>query len=218
MNLRNTLLTAAFGLIMSALSAQPANIPISSLPFAITDPGTYVVTRNLSFPSSATGIAAITISTAISGSVVLDLKGFTLTGGGGDSIGIGIGVFAGTNGPNTSPITIRNGSLVNFGFGVWAEGFNFAVLSDMTVNKLVINLGSGQSGPGAGVIFASAVSSTISNCSFHGGAYGIEDTASGGGNRYINDSFLENPLLVTIQNGGIPAVLNHCQFDGPPAN
>jgi hypothetical protein len=46
----------------------------------------------------------------------------------------------------------------------------------------------------------------------------IEDTASGGGNRYVNDSFLENPLLVTIQNGGIPAILNHCQFDGPLAN
>ena len=109
------LLTAAFGLIMSALSAQSANIPISYLPFPITAPGTYVVTRNLSFPLSATGIEAITISTAISGSVILDLKGFTLTGGGGDSIGIGIGVFAGTNGPNSNPITVRNGSYIKRG-------------------------------------------------------------------------------------------------------
>jgi hypothetical protein len=56
------LLMAAFGLL-SALSAQSANIKISSLPFNITAPGTYVVTGNLTFP--ATTAAAITISTAI---------------------------------------------------------------------------------------------------------------------------------------------------------
>jgi hypothetical protein len=221
MKLRFPLLMAAFSLL-SALSAEAANIKISSLPFAITAPGTYVVTGNLTFPIQPTGntIAAITISTAIQGPVVLDLKGFTLTGAGGTSLGIGIGTFAGTNGPNSYPITIRNGSLVGFGFGVWAEGYNFALMSNITVNNLVIQLGyPGPSINGAGVIFASAVSSTISNCSFSGGAYGIEDTASPGGNNYSNDTFTGvNPLFVTTQNGGIPQVINHCQFEGPPAN
>jgi hypothetical protein len=217
MKLRSPLVMAAFGLL-SVLSAQAANIKISSLPFAITAPGTYVVTGNLSFPVT-TNAAAITISTAIQGPVIVDLNEFTLTGSAGDSIGVGIGGFAGTNGPNSYPITVRNGSLTNFGFGVWAEAGSFSPMTDITVNNVVIHLGpTGQSGNGAGVLFSAAVSSTVSNCSFSGGAYGIEDTASGGGNRYVNDSFLENPLLVTIQNGGIPAILNHCQFDGPPAN
>jgi hypothetical protein len=208
---------AAFGLL-SALSAQSANIKISSLPFAITAPGTYVVTGNLTFP--ATNVAAITISTAIQGPVIVDLKGFTLTGAAGASIGVGIGIFAGTNGPNSYPITVRNGSLVNFGFGVWAEGLSFALMSDITVNNLVIHLGAtGQSGNGAGVLFASAVSSTVSNCTFSGGTYGIEDTASPGGNNYSNDTFIGvNPLFVTAENGGVPQVINHCLFGGPPAN
>jgi hypothetical protein len=98
------LLMAAFGLL-SALSAQAANIKISSLPFAITAPGTYVVTGNLTF-AATTNVAAITISTAIQGPVIVDLKGFTLTGGAGDSIGVGIGVFAGTmdRTPTRSPL------------------------------------------------------------------------------------------------------------------
>jgi hypothetical protein len=151
------------------------------------------------------------------GPVIVDLKGFTLTGGAGDSIGVGIGIFAGTNGPNSYPITVRNGSLVNFGFGVWAEARSFSLMSDITVNNLVIHLGAtGQSGNGAGVLFASAVSSTVSNYTFSGGTFGVEDTASPGGNNYSNDTFVGvNPLFVTAQNGGIPQVINHCQFGAP---
>jgi hypothetical protein len=218
MKLKSPLLMAAFSLL-SVLSVQAANIKITSLPFAITAPGTYVVTGNLNLQTT-TNVAAITISTAIQGPVIVDLKGFTLTGGAGDSIGVGIGVFAGTNGPNSYPITVRNGSLTNFGFGVWAEAGSFALMSDITVNNLVIHLGpTGQSGNGAGVLFSAAVSSTVSNCSFSGGTYGIEDTASPGGNNYSNDTFIGvNPLFVTTQNGGIPQVINHCQFGGQPAN
>jgi hypothetical protein len=204
---------AAFSLL-SALPAQAANIKISSLPFAI------------SF-SATTSVAAITISTAIQGPVIVDLyvvtrnlKGFTLTGAAGNSIGVGIGSFAGTNGPNSYPITVRNGSLTNFGFGVWAEAGNFAQMSDITVNNLVVHLGAtGQSGNGAGVLFSAAVSSTVCNCTFSGGTYGIEDTASPGRNNYSNGTFIGvNPLFVTSQNGGIPQVINHCQFGAPPAN
>jgi hypothetical protein len=111
----NLILLTALGLVLSAPAAQSANIKISSLPFAITAPGTYVLTGNLSF-SEIQNVAAITISTSVSGPVILDLKDFTLTGGGGDSIGIGIGFFAGTNVSNTSPIAIRNGTLANFAF------------------------------------------------------------------------------------------------------
>jgi hypothetical protein len=124
------LLTASFSLIMSALTAQAANtqlattqaaktstIPISYLPFDITAPGTYVLTANLI--STATRLnfegynGAINISGALMGPVVVDLKGFTLTGPGANSIGIDIGAFS--NGlTNTYPITIRNGTLTKF--------------------------------------------------------------------------------------------------------
>ena len=94
--LTTPLLMAALSLL-SVLSAQAANMTISYLPFAITAPGTYVVTKNLSF--SSPNSAAITISTALSGPVVLDLKGFTLTGGGYNNInaGIGIGILPGAH-------------------------------------------------------------------------------------------------------------------------
>jgi hypothetical protein len=221
MNLKNTLLMAAFGLIISALSAQSANIKISSLPFNITAPGTYVVTGNLNFasPPSGNAVAAITISTSISGPVNLDLRGFTLTGSAGNTLGVGIGSFAGTNGPNTNPITVRNGTIKNFGFGVWAEIAN-VYLSDITVNNVVFYPSPNPQSNETSVIFSQVNSSTISNCTFNGGVYGIEDFQSQGGNRYNNDTFIgtAEDLFVSGQNNGVPTVLNHCQFDEPPAN
>ena len=80
MNLKNTLLTAAaLGLIIvSAITAQAANIPISALPFNITSPGTYVLVSDLNY-TAQTG-AAITILPNLSGPVILNLRGHTLTG------------------------------------------------------------------------------------------------------------------------------------------
>jgi hypothetical protein len=84
------LLTATFSLL-SVLTVQAANtqlattqsaktstIPISYLPFNITAPGTYVLTRNLTYNGGSSG-TAITISTTVAGPVVLDLKGFTIS-------------------------------------------------------------------------------------------------------------------------------------------
>ena len=81
------------------------------------------MTGNLTFsPLSGT---AITVSTALSGPVVIDLKGFTLTGPGLGldihTVGVGIGFDANTSVGNTYPITIRNGTLLNFSVGVEAE-------------------------------------------------------------------------------------------------
>jgi IS6 family transposase len=66
-----------FGLIMSALSAQSADIQITSLPFSITAPGSYVLTSNLTYTG---GGPAITINLSASGPVVLDLKGYYVNG------------------------------------------------------------------------------------------------------------------------------------------
>jgi hypothetical protein len=206
-------LTAAVSLL-SALSTQAANIKISSLPFAITAPGTYVVTANLS-SSASTNVAAITISTAIQGPVLVDLKGFTLTGANGDSVGVGIGSFAGTQSiPNTYPITVRNGTLRSFAFGIWAE--NNAVLSSIDLQNVEIFTGGSSGVNSAGVIFSQVQLSTISNCSFYAGANGIDDYQSPGGNLYTNDSFTNvNPLFVSGQNGGVTSVINRCAFQAP---
>ena len=97
---------------VSTLAAKSAKFQISSLPFNITAPGTYVLTGDLS--SSVPGVPAIRISTALTGPVVLDLKGFTITANsspGGSLISLG---FQQTT-TNTFPITIKNGTLTTFG-------------------------------------------------------------------------------------------------------
>ena len=86
MKLKNTLLMAAFGLIMSAYSVQTTHAqmvtvqaakatstPISSLPSNIVAPGTYALTRNLNYPAGQT-IPAIVIANNLTGAVVVDLK------------------------------------------------------------------------------------------------------------------------------------------------
>lgn len=71
--------------------------PISSLPFAITNPGVYFVTTNLTGAANANGI---TIATS---NVLLDLRGFTLTGVPGSSNGVYLA------GPYAA--TVENGTL-----------------------------------------------------------------------------------------------------------
>ena len=213
------ILMAAFGLIMTAHSAYSADIKISSLPFQIVAPGTYVLTGNLSF-SAQSGVA-INILPNLSGPVILNLKGYTLTGGGGNSIGVFLGFFgpSGSGAPTTSGVTVKNGTIQNFGFGVWAESNNTTnpVLSSIDVNNLTLFISATPAANGAGVIFGQVTSSTISNCNFNGGEYGIEDTQSEGGNRYTNNTFVGvfACLFVTGQNNAVPTVLEHCHFEAP---
>jgi hypothetical protein len=101
---------AAFALL-SALSAQAANIKISALPFAITSPGTYVLSRNLSFTTGNPGDSAISIASNIQGPVAINLNGFTISGGVSSDRAITI------NATNEGPISIRDGTITNFGYG-----------------------------------------------------------------------------------------------------
>lgn len=79
--------------------------PISSLPFAISQPGYYYVTRNL---TGGAGQGGITIA---SSNVTLDLGGFTLFGGATPGDGIS------ANGPRYA--IVRNGSVRG-----WSNGIN----------------------------------------------------------------------------------------------
>lgn len=196
-------------LFAGALHAQP--IPISSVPFTIQAPGTYVLRCNLT--SLVAYPPAIMISTQIAGPVVLDMKGFTLTGPGQGSFGIGVGIAF--TGSNQYPIHIRSGTLANFNYPIWVQAD--ATVSGITLNHLNINVftpsPSGDEG-GTGVIFSNVQNSLIANCRFSGGEYGIEDYASPGGNRYYFDTFIGvNPLYVTTSSG--QQVIGDCRFALP---
>ena len=213
--------TGLFLLVCASLAIPAYAVPktvITTLPFQITTPGTYVLKGDLTVPAGVN--EAIQISTSTSGSVILDLNGFTLTGTGTNtSVGIGIGHINGPIEPsNAYPITIRNGILRNFVFGVFAEisGFsNYA--SDITISHLTFYTDSIQGS--AGVYLQKVNSSTVKDCTFNGGTTGIVDAQSQGGNSYINDTFMNlsqpldevdtiiSPLVVTI---------GHYEFSGPP--
>ena len=232
MHSKNTLLTAALGLLTSVLSVTsyaqavqaqagtPPNIQISSLPFAIAAPGTYVLAADLTCPTPQ-GIA-IVIPSNLSGPVILDLKGFTITGGGILSTGVGIGGgFVGPIVSNAFPITVRNGTIKNVSFGVWAESNQLtAVLSGFTIANLALFTIQPPAGNSTCVIFGGYVEkSTVSNCNFNNATYGIQDTLSPGGNLYSNITWNNVGWILFI----LPAqaaptgMLKLCEFAAPPS-
>ena len=89
-------------------SVQLPGTPITSLPFTITLPGHYYVTRSL---TGATGQSGITVSTS---NVSIDLGGFTLTGGTTPGSGVSVG--------SLRNVTIRNGALRGWNFGILGTG------------------------------------------------------------------------------------------------
>ena len=87
---------------MKSLQQVEPRIPITSLPFVISAPGSYYVTGNLTGVSGQNGIS-------IGASFVsIDLNGFTLTGVPGSASGIEAGA-------NTKHITIGNGAVRSWG-------------------------------------------------------------------------------------------------------
>jgi hypothetical protein len=204
----------AFGLIAAALSAQPADIKISTLPLSITAPGTYVLTGDLTSSltrtsPSGSSAGAINISSSIAGPVVVDLNGFTIMGPGSNSFGVTIGYIS-SGISNAHPITIRNGTIRNFQYGVFAS--TLTTLSDITLNDVVFDIISTGAAVGQGVNFFNVDSSTISNCAFNEATYGIQDYASNGGNLYNNDTFSHNVFPLVVEGS---VTLKHCQFDAP---
>src|SRR6476660_2337273 len=97
MKLKNTLLLDNFSLITTIVAASGANVPIMTLPLYITTPGTYVLNKNLSYLAT-NNTPAIVIANNITGAVIVDLNGFTITGGGETSqnnvsFGVSIGYY-----------------------------------------------------------------------------------------------------------------------------
>lgn len=109
------------GPTMKTLQEVEPRTPISSLPFAATEPGSYYLTRNLAGSGFNSGI------TVSSDDVVIDLNGFTLTGG---STAGGVGILTLTPLKN---ITVRNGTLRAWNAGISLPGVTGAVVEDITV-------------------------------------------------------------------------------------
>jgi hypothetical protein len=157
---------------------------------------------NLSYTGNSN---AITINAPLPGPVVVDLEGYTITGSGAGPGGrVTVGIIISSSSPNTYPITVRNGIIQNFAFGVYAtSGPN--LISHLTLYPIY-----------EGVYFGFVNSSTISDCTIYNATYGIEEYASGGGNRYSNISFsnVPNPLWVhDLLNTS--QILEHCHFEAP---
>jgi hypothetical protein len=100
----------------STLPQVEPRVPIDHVPFNISTPGSYFLTRNVSGPANTGN--GITIA---SDDVTLDLNGFSVTGTLADSstvhgFGINVSLSPGHN------IVIRNGVVRDWNYGVVADG------------------------------------------------------------------------------------------------
>lgn len=92
--------------IIAAANSE-VRIAIDALPFTINQPGSYYLTQNLN-ASAGSGNRGIQLAWGVK-DVTLDFMGFAMDGNGVADHGID------NNGSNTH-ITIRNGSIINFGY------------------------------------------------------------------------------------------------------
>jgi len=84
--------------------------PITSVPTTISSPGVYCLTGNLTMPTSS-----VTVHVLSAKDVVLDFNGHSITGSGGTAVLV----------EDASRVTVRNGSLVNFGRAVYVASNSF---------------------------------------------------------------------------------------------
>lgn len=122
------LLVAMMALSFFTISAQAETTrckAITKLPYQIDVAGVYCLKKNLTFATkgapNTTG-NAIVIGTDAPGTV-LDLNGFTLSGGSATSISNAIGIHIGADN-----VTVRNGTVKNFGTGVYASSYPSGII------------------------------------------------------------------------------------------
>ncbi len=127
-------------------AVQDPRTPISSLPYTITEAGSYYLTKNLEAPNGSTGIQVD------ASFVTIDLNGFTLSG----TNGVGDAIRTGTGG---NRMTIRNGVIFD-----WA-GWGVNVTSVNTRNQVVEGLSIGACDAG-GILLDD--NSRITDCTLSG--------------------------------------------------
>ena len=145
----------------------PVGTKITSLPYTITAPGFYYVTRDLTYSGSSHGI------TVQSDNVTIDLMGFRLSGPGSGSSSKGIVCNFILFPPFTAyyNVEVRNGCLIG-----WAYGFH-GYLRSRALNLRVQNCMHGLS-----------VSGLVKGCSVDGCSDGINNIGITTGNTVSNCS------------------------------
>jgi hypothetical protein len=108
-------------LLLAALICVPAIIHaatvINSLPYKITEPGSYVLEGNLTTAGAGIEIKASNVS--------INLNGYTLSG---DSDEIGINALKEINN-----ITVQNGAITGFGQGVTLNGCSQCAIKNLRI-------------------------------------------------------------------------------------
>ncbi len=107
----------ALALCSVPLATTQAQTVINSLPYTISTPGDYVLGGNLTYNVATSGAAAITFNV---GNVTLDFAGHFISGLGAGSNTGAYGLY----GSNRANITVQNGSIVGFFYGIYFNGSN----------------------------------------------------------------------------------------------
>ncbi len=137
------------GPVMKSLAQIEPRTPVSSIPFSITNAGSYYLTTNLIATNAQNGVSILT------NNVTLDLSGFTVAGPAGAS---GIVV----DNPVTN-VTVRNGAVSGWTYGVLTHN---AAEQGILLERLTVS--------GAGTIGIYCFGSvTVRECRVIGNNYGI---------------------------------------------
>jgi len=163
--------------------------PITALPFTITTSGNYYLPTNLT--TSLPAGAAITI---IASQVVLDLNGRTLSSSAGTSLA-NFGVLV----ANQQDVTIQNGDIDNFAYGVFLSPNS----TDNNVKNVVDNIRFNN--VTTAVMSVSGRSNWVKNCIIDGGDIGIYFFADLGGSRASNN-IIQNQKAQEFPGTGIALI------------
>ena len=162
-------IVAASSLLLSVVSY--GQTPISSVPFTISAPGTYILTTGLTY-SAASG-AAIVVN---ANNVTINLNGHYIICSASGTISA-TGIFA----SNKLNIRVLNGEILKFFHGV---GFDFTSGTNNNIGHVVDSVGFWNNT--YGVWFHQTQASVVRNCIFNGGTAGI-DFFAGTGNRAVGN-------------------------------
>ena len=194
-------LIALLALASIGQAANFPNIPISYLPFTISAPGTYVLNTDLTLANANS--FAINMNQPV-GDVVLDLKGQTL------HIKTSYGILVHLSGGAAGGITIQNGTLEGFAYGIEATTTTPNKLTHLTVQNITFKNNLDPTYTSSEDIHLSHTNGVIvKGCNFVGvGRLGVMDKNSATGNIFTNLS-LDGQLSVNImQDGATPLTVS----------
>jgi hypothetical protein len=180
-----TIILSSMVLACSVYAADlPIATPISTVPVVITKPGHYYFVANLYFqlPTPTAPPTAITVNAP--GPVVIDMRGFTISGGqryefptGGSTV-YPTGILI-----QSSNVTVENGKVSGFWNGILASGSTAAYFAGNNLESVTfVSSGNDES------FFTYVNNSIVRNCQYINNYGGVYDIFSQTGNRYINDT------------------------------